>query len=213
MKKTILILLTLILFFNCKSKKQNSITKNQLIDSTIADSLSFELCQIYGLDQGIRNEFLWRKHIDFGNVHRAIDTLSFNKIIKFIKENGYPNRLLLGDENHRHERVNSAAMAVFLHNPHRIVNEKEHFDLLLNEVKKGNLTSEYLATILDKYYWTKSKNKINRRVLYGSQFGKPCIQTKEITNKARIEIGLKPLNDDEFVDCEGEEQHILNERK
>jgi hypothetical protein len=66
---------------------------------------------------------------------------------------------------------------------------------------------------MDKYYWTISKNKNTPRVFYGSQFGKPCIQTKETTNKARVEIGLKPLNDDEFVDCEGEELDMPKERR
>jgi hypothetical protein len=52
------------------------------------DSLAFELCQIYGLDQGIRNDFLKRGHIDFGNVYQAIDTLNLDRIITFIERNG-----------------------------------------------------------------------------------------------------------------------------
>lgn len=38
--------------------------------------------------------------------------------------------------------------------------------------------------------------------MYGSQFGKPCIQHKEETNKARLEIGLEILPDSMFVNCE-----------
>ena len=87
-----------------------------------------------------------------------------------------------------------------------------YFDLFLNEVKKGNLKPESLALIIDKHYWTKSKNKETRRVFYGSQFGKPCIQTKEATNKARAEIGLEVLNNNEFVDCVGEELNMPKER-
>lgn len=207
------LLFCIVIFSSCKSQKQHLVKNYKDKSIQVQDSLAFELCQIFGLDQGIRDPFLWRKHIEFGNVHRAIDTLSFNRVVDFVKKNGYPNEKLLGKENIKIECVEGAAFAVLLHNPHRLVNEKEHFNLFLNEVKKGNLTSEFLATILDKYYWIKSKNKENRRVLYGSQFGKPCIQTKEITNMARIEIGLKPLRDDDFVDCNGEEQHILNERK
>jgi hypothetical protein len=83
----------------------------------------------------------------------------------------------------------------------------------LDEVKKGNLKAEGLALILDKYYWTSSKNKETRRVFYGSQFGKPCIQTKEATNKARIEIGLAALEDDGFVDCGDEVLDMPKERR
>lgn len=195
-----------ILIFNisCSTHKIDIENKNCLQNvkrNQLQDSLAFELCQIYGLDQGIRNEFLWRKHVNFGNVHNAIDTLNFNRVIKFIKKNGFPTKILLGENNLKNECVDGAVIAVLLHNPHRIVNETVFFDLFNNEIKKGNLKSERLADILDKYYWIKSKNKKERRVFYGSQFGKPCIQTKEATNLARIEIGLRVLKDEEFVDC------------
>lgn len=57
----------------------------------------------------------------------------------------------------------------------------------------------FLATVLDKYYWSKSRGQ---KVMYGSQFGVPCIETKEETNQLRKEIGLDPLNDNEFKVCE-----------
>lgn len=88
-----------------------------------------------------------------------------------------------------------------MHNPHRLVNEQQYYDLFFNEVKKGNLDAEFFASILDKYYWINSKNKITRRIFYGSQFGKPCVQTKEASNKARIEIGVEALEEGGFVDC------------
>lgn len=199
-----------ILMTSCTTSKFKS-EKNKTINRQ--DSLSFELCQIYGLDQGIRNPFLKKNHINLRVVNQAIDTLSFDRIVDFVKRNGYPTKEILGEKNYSHECVQGACGAVLLHNPHRLANENEYFNLFLNEVKKGNLKAEGFALILDKYYWTKSKNKENRRVFYGSQFGKPCIQTKDETNKARVEIGLKPLNDDEFVDCEGEELDMPKERK
>lgn len=88
-----------------------------------------------------------------------------------------------------------------MHNPQQLVNEQEYFELFLNDVKSGNLKPESLALVLDKYYRVNSKNKTTRCVFYGSQFGKPCIQTKKATNKARIEIGLEALEDSVFVDC------------
>jgi hypothetical protein len=95
------------------------------------------LRQIYGLDQGIRNDFLKREHSDFGNVYQAIDTLNCDRIITFIERNGYPNKQLLGEKNYSFESVQSAAGVVLLHNPHRLVNEQEYFELFLNEVKRG----------------------------------------------------------------------------
>ena len=176
----------------------------------LQDSLAFELCKIYGFDQGIRDRSL---SAAFTKHSQEIDTLNFKKIVAFVTKHGYPNEKLLGERNMKQECAAAAFGAVLLHNPHRLVNEKLYYDLFLAEVKKGNMSAEGFVTVLDKYYWMKSKNKNSRRVFYGSAFGQPCIQTKKETNKARIEIGLKPLIDSEFVDCTGEEQHKMNERR
>lgn len=173
-------------------------------DSKLKDSLAFELCQIYGFDQGIRDFSL-----DFNRreIMPKIDTLNFNRVVSFVEQNGFPTRKLLGNRMDI-ECVGGVVIAVLLHNPHRLVNEQRYFDLFLNEVKNGNLPADFFATILDKYYWAHSKNKETRRVFYGSQFGKPCIQTKETTNLARLEIGLDALKDEDFVDCENEELNM-----
>lgn len=177
-------------------------------DSKLKDSLAFELCQIYGFDQGIRDFSL-----DFNRreIMPKIDTLNFNRVVSFVEQNSFPTRKLLGNRMDI-ECVGGAVIAVLLHNPHRLVNEQRYFDLFLNEVKNGNLTADFFATILDKYYWAHSKNKETRRVFYGSQFGKPCIQTKEATNLARLEIGLDALKDEDFVDCENEELNMPKQR-
>ena len=177
-------------------------------DSKLKDSLAFELCQIYGFDQGIRDFSL-----DFNRreIMPKIDTLNFNRVVSFVEQNGFPTRKLLGNRMDI-ECVGGAVIAVLLHNPHRLVNEQRYFDLFLNEVKNGNLPADFFATILDKYYWAHSKNKETRRVFYSSQFGKPCIQTKEATNLARLEIGLDALKDEDFVDCENEELNMPKQR-
>jgi hypothetical protein len=79
-----------------------------------------------------------------------VDTLSFIKIVNFVIMNGYPTEKLLGEKNYSFESVQSAAGVVLLHNPHRLVNEQEYFELFLNEVKRGNLKAESLALVLDK---------------------------------------------------------------
>jgi len=187
----------LILFFYSQLINAQNTTK-------LKDSLAFQLCQIYGFDQGIRDLSL---NFNKRELIPKIDTLNFNKVVSFVEQNGFPTHELLG-EYMNIECVGAAVNAVLLHNPHRLANEEKYFSLFLNEVKKGNLSAEYFVTILDKYYWVHSKNKKNRRVFYGSSFGKPCKKTKEATNKARVEIGLKPLNEDEFIDCANEELNM-----
>jgi hypothetical protein len=199
-------LFILFLFTNCKSNLvNNKITRNE----KSKDSLAFLLCQIYGSDQSVRDSNLKVKNY---KMIQEIDSINFIKIAAFVKKNGYPTKNILGTENINQECVEGAACSVLLHNPQRLVNEIEYYQLFLGEVKKGNLKPESLALILDKYYWTRSKNKKKRRVFYGSDFGKPCIQTKEATNRARIEIGLQILNDNEFVDCTGEDLDMPKNR-
>jgi hypothetical protein len=191
-----------VFFLLLTSCKSNLVTFKSYDSTPKQDSLASVLCQIYGSDQGIRDSNL--KHKDFKMI-QEIDTLNFKRVIDFVKVNGYPTKQLLGEKNMNLECVNAAFTCVLLHNPHRLINEEEYFQFFLNEVKNKNMQPDFLASILDKYYWTKSKNKVNRRVFYGSQFGKPCIQTKEATNKARMEINLHPLKDNEFIDCAGEQ--------
>jgi hypothetical protein len=213
--KITFLLLALTLSVSVASCKSVEIPKQHTIGIDLAternqDSLAFELCQIYGLDQGIR---LSEGFPNKMNLVTVVDTFNFDRVISFIERNGFPTKRLLGEKNSKNECVKGAAVAVLLHNPHRLVNEKKYFDILLNEVKIDNLPPDFFATILDKYYWINSKNKETRRVFYGSQFGKPCIQTKEATNKARIEIGLAALEDDGFVDCGDEVLDMPKERK
>lgn len=194
--------------FGCSHK--NIISKERQTPTAKAqetfrqDSLAFELCRIYGFDQGIRDTGL---NFNKRELMPKIDSLTFDKVMAFVRANGYPTEALLGERNMNHECVEAAVPAVLLHNPHRLVKDRKNFDLFFNEVKKGNLDKDFFVAVLDKYYWINSPNKKQRRVFYGSQFGKPCIQTKESTNKARIEIGLEPLADEDFIDC-GDE--VLN---
>lgn len=199
-------------FFSCSRQHGRNSSKALLATESafVQDSLAFELCKIYGFDQGIRDYGL---KVNRKELMPKGDSLSFNKVVLFLEKNGYPNEALLGEKNIQQECVSAAFTAVLLHNPHRLVNEAKYFDLFLKEVRKGNLDAAFFATILDKYYWARSTNKTNRRVFYGSQFGKPCIQTKEATNKARIEIGLEPLEDNGFVDCGQEILEMPKQRK
>lgn len=159
--------------------------------------MAFELCQMYGFDQGIRDTAL---HYNKREIMPKVDSLSFKKLMSFIKENGCPNEELLG-EYYDYECVELAAAAILLHNPHRIVaNDENAFNLLLSEVNKGRLDREFFATVLDKYYWMKKGN--NRKVYYGTPFGVPCFQDREKSDSLRQAIGLPPLGDESFKLCD-----------
>lgn len=162
------------------------------------DSLAFELCQIFGLDQGVRLSPGMKGKWDF---ILPIDTMNFYKIKDFIKVNGYPDTELLGLRNIKHECVDAAIVAVLLHSGHMLVNDKENFDFFLNEVEKGKMDRMFLAAVLDKYYVLKKDAEGNRRQLYGTTFGKPCLKYRKESDSVRATIGLKPLADSLFVKC------------
>ena len=175
--------------------KASDIEKSEYVSDSIEaiqDSLAFELAQIYGLDQGVRTSKGFKNKM---RLIQCVDSLNFYRIFEFVKTHGMPSDKLLGKNNYKRECVQSAFFAVMLHNPHMLVNNEEYLNFFADLVKKGELREGILLTILDKYYWAKN----SRRVLYGSQFGMPHIDDKEKTNKARVEIGVKPLPDSLFI--------------
>lgn len=195
--KKLLFLSILLLSFACTENKKPSISEESTVNQQLIDSIAYELCTMYGLDQGIRERKVWREINK--STARNIDSLNFTKLVSIVKEFGYPNEKILGDRYKAHSCVIMSSTAIMLHNPHKIIHDQALFDLFLDEVNKGNLSREFFATILDKYYWSKSRGE---RVMYGSSFGVPCIDTKDETNRLRLEIGLEPLKDEEFKDCE-----------
>lgn len=199
MNKIFLAIAISLLIISCNEIEQNTQKKTTQQNDIITekqDSLAFELAMIYGADQSIR-------HLEGGGKARVkimqkMDTLNFNRIKSFIELNGMLSEKLLGKKNFQREPVQGAFIAVMLHNPHRLINEKENMQFFLNLVKKGELKEITFLTILDKYYWTKNKK---RHVLYGGALGMPCINNKVKTNKARKELGFKPLADSLFIEC------------
>lgn len=186
------------LFTNCKVNHSHQ--KYQM-SSRKQDSLAFELCQIYGSDQGIRDMKLLTSKSRVLAFIPSLDSINFFKIMNFVETNGFPNRKLLGDSNYSHECVESAPIAVLLHTPHMLVNNKQYLNVFIEEVKKGNIKPQTLALILDKYYWVKKDEFGNRELLYGSQFGKPCFKNRKKSDSVRNDIGLPPLPDSMFIDC------------
>lgn len=150
------------------------------------------------MDQGIRESPGMPNKWDF---IRPIDSLNFNRIAIFVEKYGFPNEKLLEENFKNHECVAMSAYVVLLHNPKRLVHEIEYFKLFYSEVEKGNLHMDNFIAFLDKYYWAKRDSFGNRKLLYGSQFGKPCFKYRKKSDSVRAEIGLPPLHDSMFIKC------------
>ena len=174
----------------------------RVIKRTPADSLAFELCKIYGADQGIRDmKLITRRETSAVALSPYLDSINFFKILDFTKKHGVPRESLLGTDNFSYECVKLAYFAVLLHTPHMLVNNQENLDVFIGEVRNGNMSVDALTTVLDKYYVIRRDEWGNRRLLYGSQFGKPCRMYRKQSDSVRAIIGLKPLHDSLFVDC------------
>ena len=178
------VLLLFVFLYGCSAQSKRNSRNN----------LAFELCEIYGIDQGIRQEGI----VIDKKSNIKIDSLNFQRVINFINKNGYPNKDNIG--TYINEKcVQAAAIVVLLHNPQHVVNNKEYRDLLIKEVKKGNMKEETLLLIMDKYYWHISKGK---KVYMGSKFGKPCIKDRAKSDSLRKAISLPPLKTEDFKNCE-----------
>jgi hypothetical protein len=158
------------------------------------DSLAFELCQIYGLDQGIRESKGFKNKM---KLIQSVDSFNFYRMVEFIECNGFPNEELLGIENYQNECVQGALAVILLHNPHFLINDTTYMQFFLDYVNSEELKEETFLSILDKYYWVNNGGE----VLYGSKFGMPCISIKEKTNSARRKLGIQPLADSLFQIC------------
>lgn len=188
------IILTILVFvlvlFSCstvKGLKRGTALKDDIADNN--EELAFLLCQLYGADQLIRETNDTREGVV---VMQKIDSINFSSAIKFIKSHGFPNRKRLGHYYEEYECVSLAIPAIILHNPSKVV-EKETYNLLLSEVRQGNLSPELFALFLDKYYVY-----YHGYSLYNTQFKRATINNKERVNRARLDIGLEVLPDSAF---------------
>ena len=178
------VLLLFVVLYGCSAQSKR----------TSKNNLAFELCEIYGIDQGIRQDGI----VIDKKSNIKIDSLNFQRVINFINKNGYPNKDNIG--TYINEKcVQATATIVLLHNPQHIVNNEEYRDILIKEVKKGNMKEETLLLIMDKYYWHISKGK---KVYMGSKFGKPWIKDRAKSDAWRKTISLPPLKTEDFKTCE-----------
>lgn len=177
--------LILLLLTSCKSNRQPSTLKQ--------NALAFELCELYGSDQGLRTKVLGSKS---NQLLPKLDSINFTKFLAFVQKNGMPNENLLGKDNYAVECVKMAGFSILLHNPEKLIHNTAYYNLFFQEVASGRMSGEAFALIIDKYYWARQQN-----VVYGSSFGQPCLLDKEAVNQRRKLLGLKELEDTEFKEC------------
>ena len=171
------------------------------LPDSIQENLAFELAQICAFDQGIRNEHLIRNYgQEATKLMPAVDSLNFSRFLEIVKEFGYPNETLLG-KYYSHECVRRAGSYILLHNTPRLA-KKENYQLFRSEILEGRLDAEFFALAMDKYYVLYKK-----RSLHNSHFkthnrlrvNGVCITDKALSDSLRLDIGLPPLEEHEFI--------------
>ncbi|WP_410881076.1 hypothetical protein [Myroides sp. DW712] len=108
-----------------------------------------------------------------------------------------PNEQLLGTSNYHVECVKLAAFSILLHNPDKLIQNETYYTVFLNEVHARRMKPEVFALLIDKYYWSRGEH-----LVYGSQFGAPCMDDKALVNQRRKVLGLGELEDTAFKICE-----------
>lgn len=165
-------------------------------NKTLQDSLSFELCQLFAADQSIR-ELKLDKEIIIAT--KKLDSINFNKAISFIRQNGFPNEKLLGENFYSQECVQAACTVVLLHNPRRAI-EPDVYSLLKNEVEEKRLSPITLSYILDRYYVSyKGISLYNSPYKVNTNAKGVRLEDKQESDRLRKDIGLEPLPESEFV--------------
>ena len=85
MKFLIFFYCVIFVFLSCTSTKDNFSENNKsALEIQFADSLSNELCKIYGLDQGVRHLPDFERKTE--TIH-LVDSVNFNKIIRNLIKN------------------------------------------------------------------------------------------------------------------------------
>lgn len=186
MKNFFALLLFLLLYINVSA--QETTTSEQ-------DDLAFELCQLFAIDQAIRNP-------EYSNVLKEriikIDSLNFDKFIAFVSKNGFPAEKLVGEKNWMQGCVRSVGFLYLVHNPNKIVTK--YYEFFKAEVDKGNLTPMMFSYALDRYHVsTEGRSYYDTPYKAWTSATGVCLQDKAKSDSLRTSIGLEPLQ--EFVDC------------
>lgn len=200
----ILVAVFVMMQFTAPSAVAQQLEQQDVPQLTAQDSLAIALVGLRYADQIFRMPKVWECECA-RNLSSTIDSLHFEQFMVLVKKYGFPSSKRMG-KYAKHSDVMQGVAVMLLHNPHRILRNKQYLETLVSEVNAGRMLPEALLTTLDKYFWAISGGE---RVLYGSQFGKPCIETKDSTNRARLRLGIpeiRELPDSSFKCCSCEDK-------
>jgi hypothetical protein len=161
------------------------------------NTLAFDLCELSAIDQTIRTpEYFDVLKKEFAKV----DSLNFNKFIKFVKANGFPNKKLVGEGNWVHGCVRMTGFMYLVHNPKKVAGE--YYNLFKAEVDKGNLSPTMFSYALDRYYVSvEGRSYFDTPYKVWTTANGVCLQDKAKSDSLRRSIGLEPLPESAFIDC------------
>lgn len=172
---------------------------NQANYQMLPDSICVEICQLYAQDQMLRTRDVYKRYPnEMNKILPMLDSINFKKALRIIKEFGFPNSTNTPQHFRGKECVKMGLIAIMLHNPKRVFDNKEVF---LEAFSSGKVSGSVLSSLFDKYYVT-----CEGRSYYGTPFmvwtkqKGVSIADKEKSTALRKELGLEPLEDDFFVE-------------
>lgn len=114
---------------------------------TRSDSAVIELIQLWGYSQGVHDVLLQNPSPTSSNSVNALDSICFERAIRFIRHYEYPTPLLLG--KYVHLEQTQALIPILLRNRSRLL-ETDIRELLQGEAKAHRLSKKVLQTLLEE---------------------------------------------------------------
>lgn len=94
----------------------------------LPDSICVEICQLYAQDQILRTREVYKRYPnEMNKILPMLDSINFKKALRIIKEFGFPNSTNTPQHFRGKECVKMGLIAIMLHNPKRVFDNKEVF--------------------------------------------------------------------------------------
>lgn len=165
-------------------------------------NLRQKINEIHDLDQKYRDKhelhpwnFLWRPLI-WIKWKKTTKKIVEDKLIPLIKKHGFPNEKLIGlDETsfhhkHKHDHLKSNYAFMILIHYYSIPRTTDFNDLLLSQIKSGNIHPRQYASLID-FQAKCGKGKYYKGLHYNEWHQSKNENEIEQINKNRIKIGLE----------------------
>ena len=164
-----------------------------------------EICQMFSDDQEIRKRYYdawFFKRYKIGKEWEALNAKQVERLIQITETYGFPGERLIGlDRNDMHPKIRtqnySAGMPIVILIHHFSQPNQSHDELLIKEVRMGNLYNEHFATICD-FEAAYGKNKYENFGYYGLR-QPPRKYDKDALNLKRAKLGILGLEQVELL--------------